>query len=177
MSSHPVRIASSKLIITCATIAALILFVGLGSQVLGPAFRGTRVPNTSLTVAFLLNIAIILFGWRRSKDLQSALDAYEKAERLAERNASIDAATGLSNRKELLHSIRDALEAKRTGALLLIDLDDFKRVNDLHGHLAGDQLLRSVAEIIQQAAPEAACCARSGGDEFGILLIGESPKK
>lgn len=177
MSSHPVRIASSKLIITCATIAALILFVGLGSQVLGPAFRGTRVPNTSLTVAFLLNIAIILFGWRRSKDLQSALDAYEKAERLAERNASIDAATGLSNRKELLHSIRDALEAKRTGALLLVDLDDFKRVNDLHGHLAGDQLLRSVAEIIQQAAPEAACCARSGGDEFGILLIGESPKK
>src|SRR6476659_4895132 len=139
MSNQSVRIASSKLIISCATIAALILFVGLGSQVLGPAFRGTRVPNTSLTEAFLLNIAIILFGWRRAKDLQNALDAYEQAERLAQRNASIDAATGLSNRKELLHSIRDALEAKRTGALLLIDLDDFKRVNDLHGHLAGDQ--------------------------------------
>ena len=177
MSNHPVRIASSKLIISCATIAALILFVGLGSQVLGPAFSGTRVPNTSLTVAFLLNIAIILFGWRRAKDLQDALDAYERAERLAERNASIDAATGLSNRKELLHSIRDALEAKKPGVLLLVDLDHFKRVNDLHGHYAGDQLLKSVAEILQQAAPQAACCARTAGDEFGILLTGDSAKK
>src|SRR5690242_17425066 len=148
MSSHPVRIASSKLIITCATIAALILFVGLGSQVLGPAFGGTRLPSTSLTMAFLLNIAIILFGWRRSKDLQTALDAAERAEREALRNASIDAATGLANRRELLRSIRDALDAKRAGVLLLLDLDHFQRVNDLHGHLAGDQLLRCVAEIL-----------------------------
>ena len=177
MSNQSVRIASSKLIISCATIAALILFVGLGSQVLGPAFRGTRVPNTSLTVAFLLNIAIILFGWRRAKDLQNALDAYEKAERLAQRNASIDAATGLSNRRELLRSIRDALDAKKAGSLLLVDLDHFKRVNDLYGHLAGDQLLRSVAEILQESAPQAACCARTGGDEFGILLVGERPRR
>ena len=177
MSSHPVRIASSKLIITFATIAALILFVGLGSQVLGLAFSGTPVRDTSLTVAFLLNIAIILFGWRRSKDLQNALDAYETAERLAQRNAAIDAATGLSNRKELLQSIRDALDAKKTGALLLVDLDHFKRVNDLHGHFAGDQLLKIVADILKEAAPQAACCARTGGDEFGILLIGEAPKK
>ena len=93
-------------------------------------------------MAFLLNIAIILFGWRRSKDLKDALDAYEEAERLAERNANTDPATGLSNRRELLRSFRDALEAKRPGALLLLDLDHFKRVNDLHGHLAGDQLLK-----------------------------------
>src|SRR5690242_10463246 len=170
MSSHPVRIASSKLIITCATIAALILFVGLGSQVLGPAFRGTRVPNTSLTMAFLLNIAIILFGWRRAKDLQSALDAAERAEREAQRSASTDAATGLSNRRELLRSIRDTLDDKKAGVLLLLDLDHFQRINDLHGHFAGDQLLKNVAELLQQAAPQAACCARTGGDEFGILL-------
>jgi diguanylate cyclase (GGDEF)-like protein len=177
MSAHPVRIASSKLIISCATIAALFLFVGLGSQVLGPAFGGTRLPNTSLTMAFLLNIAIILFGWRRAKDLQSALDAYEQAERQAQRNASTDGATGLSNRRELLRSIRDALDAKKNGVLLLLDLDHFKRVNDLYGHLAGDQLLRNVADLLQRAAPQAACCARTGGDEFGILLIGDSAKK
>ncbi len=176
MKTSSVRIASSHLIISCATLAAIVLFVGLGSQVLSPAFGTSRLPSTSLTMAFLLNIAIILFGWRRSKDLRQALDAYERAERLAERNANTDAATGLSNRRELLRSIRDALDAKRPGALLLIDLDHFKRVNELYGHLAGDQLLKSVAEILQQAAPQATCCARTGGDEFAVLLDGESTR-
>src|SRR3954452_9362086 len=156
MSNSNVRIASSKLIIRCATLAALALFVGLGSQVLGPAFGGSKLPSTSLTMAFLLNIAIILFGWRRSKDLRDALDAYEQAERLAERNANTDTATGLSNRRELLRSIRDALDAKGSGVLLLLDLDHSKRVNDLHGHFAGDQLLKTVGEMLQQAAPQAA---------------------
>ena len=177
MQTKTVRIASSHLIMTCATVAAIVLFVGIGSQVLGHAFGGQRLPSTSLTIAFLLNIAIILFGWRRSKDLKDALDAYERAERLAERNANTDMATGLSNRRELLRSIRDALEAKRQGVLLLLDLDHFKRVNDLHGHFAGDQLLKSVAEMLQQAAPDAACCARTGGDEFAILLEGATTKK
>ena len=177
MSMTNLKIASSKLIISFATIAAIILFVGLGSQVLGPAIGGTRLPSTSLTLAFLLNIAIILFGWRRSKDLQTALDAAERAEREALRNASIDAATGLANRRELLRSIRDALDAKRAGVLLLLDLDHFQRVNDLHGHLAGDQLLRCVAEILGNAAPHAACCARTGGDEFALLLEDASKKK
>src|SRR3954467_8856831 len=106
MSNSNVRIASSKLILTFATTAALVLFVGLGSQVLGPAFGGSKLPSTSLTMAFLLNIAIILFGWRRSKDLQKALDAAERAERLAQRNASKDAATGLSHPRELFRAVR-----------------------------------------------------------------------
>ena len=174
---NSIRIASSKLIMSCATIAAIILFVGLGSQVLGPAFGGPKLPSTSLTMAFLLNIAIILFGWRRSKDLQNALDAYERAERDAQRAASTDTATGLSNRSELLRSIRDSLEVKKSGVLLLVDLDHFQRVNDLHGHIAGDQLLKSVAEILRDAAPNAICCARTGGDEFALLLDDGSKKK
>jgi diguanylate cyclase (GGDEF)-like protein len=177
VQSNSSRIASSHWIITFATAAAILLFVGLGSQVLSHSFGGHRLPSTSLTIAFLLNIAIILFGWRRSKDLKEALDAYEKAERLAERNANTDTATGLSNRRELLRSVRDALDAKRNGVLLLLDLDHFKRVNDLHGHFAGDQLLKTVAEMLQQAAPQAACCARTGGDEFAILLEGDTAKK
>ena len=69
-----------------------------------------------LRSAFLLNIAIILFGWRRSKDLKEALDAYEAAERLAQRNANTDPTTGLANRRELMHALDDALEAKRPRA-------------------------------------------------------------
>ena len=171
VTSKAVRIASSHVITTCATIAAILLFVGLGSQVLSPASVASRLPDSAntLKIAFLLNIAIILFGWRRSKDLRLALDAYEEADRLAQRNANTDPATGLSNRRELMRALADAVAAKKGGVLILLDLDHFKRVNDLHGHLAGDQLLRSVADALRSGAPNASCWARIGGDEFAIL--------
>ena len=171
MRSKTVRIASSHIITTCATAAAILLFVALGSRVLGDAFVGRAVPNanSTLSAAFILNIAIILFGWRRSKDLKEALDAYDAAARLADRNANTDPTTGLANRRELVRALDDALSA-RAGVFLVLDLDHFKRVNDLHGHLAGDKVLRLVAEAAREAAPAEACCARTGGDEFAVLL-------
>ena len=174
--SKAVRIASSHVITTCATIAALLLFVALGSRVLPAALGFARLNEGSgpLEVAFLLNIALILFGWRRSKDLKEALDAYEMAERLAERNANTDPGTGLANRRELMRSIADMLDAKTAAVLLLLDLDLFKRVNDLHGHAAGDRVLKAVAEALEKSAPAGACCARTGGDEFAMLFATDS---
>ena len=171
-ASKAVRLAGSHLITTCATMAAILLFVGLGSQILPPAIAGVALPASagSLRLAFLLNIAIILFGWRRAKDLRIALDAHEQAERSAHRNANTDHATGLANRQELLRSLSEMRESRRSGVLLLLDLDHFKRVNDLHGHSVGDQLLRAVADVLRDTAPPGSCCARIGGDEFAILL-------
>jgi diguanylate cyclase (GGDEF)-like protein len=168
-----VRIASSHIITTCATIAALLLFVALGSRVLPAAFGGAPLGDASgtLEVAFLLNIALILFGWRRSKDLKDALEAYESAERLARRNANTDPGTGLANRRELMRALVDMLEEKASAVLLLLDLDHFKRVNDLHGHAAGDRVLATVAEALEKNAPPGACCARTGGDEFAMLFL------
>ena len=145
--SKTVRIASSHIITTCATAAAILLFVVLGSRVVSSAIGGTSVPDASstLSVAFLLNIAIILFGWRRSKDLKEALEAYDAAARLADRNANTDPTTGLANRRELVRALDEALGVRK-GIFLVLDLDHFKRVNDLHGHLAGDKVLRLVAE-------------------------------
>jgi len=109
-----------------------------------------------------------------AKDLREALDAHERAERAAHSNANTDHITGLANRRELLRSLSDVLDARRPGVLLMLDLDHFKRVNDLHGHLVGDQLLRAIANTIRDVAPADACCARIGGDEFAILLEGIS---
>jgi diguanylate cyclase (GGDEF)-like protein len=171
-ASKAVRLAGSHLITTCATLAAILLFVGLGSQILPRAIAGVALPESggSLRLAFILNIAIILFGWRRSKDLRIALDAHEQAERAAHRNANTDHATELANRRELLRSLSEMRDSKRSGALLLLDLDHFKRVNDLHGHSVGDQLLRAVADVLRATAPAGSTCARIGGDEFAILL-------
>ncbi|MFL6765049.1 MAG: putative bifunctional diguanylate cyclase/phosphodiesterase [Sphingomicrobium sp.] len=170
--SKTVRLAASHVITSCATIAALLLFVVLGSRILPAAFMRSPLPDSASTlkVAFLLNIAIILFGWRRSKDLKDALDAYEAAERLAQSNANTDPATGLANRRELMRSLDEVLEERAGGVFLVLDLDHFKRVNDLHGHLAGDKVLLRVAEASRKAAVKDACCARTGGDEFAVLL-------
>jgi len=171
-------LAGSHVISTCATIAALLLFVALGSQVLPAAIFAAPLPDSAntLKVAFLLNIAIILFGWRRSRDLRDALDAYEAAERLAQRNANTDPGTGLANRRELMRSLAETLESGEGGVFLVLDLDHFKRLNDLHGHLAGDKVLLQVAETLQKAAPPEACCARTGGDEFAVLVPGTTDK-
>ncbi|WP_443067698.1 putative bifunctional diguanylate cyclase/phosphodiesterase [Streptomyces sp. NBC_01351] len=85
-----------------------------------------------------------------------------------------DPLTGLPNRQWLLERAWSALdEAERLGtraALVLIDLDRFRAVNDTLGHLAGDRLLLQIADRLRQALPEDAEAARLGGDEFAVLL-------
>jgi diguanylate cyclase (GGDEF)-like protein/PAS domain S-box-containing protein len=95
-----------------------------------------------------------------------------------ERMANQDGLTGLANRTVLRKAVAAALaEAhpqRQPVALLLIDLDRFKAVNDTLGHLAGDRLLRDVAARLASAAPASALTARLGGDEFAMLLPGSS---
>ncbi|MFL6724681.1 MAG: putative bifunctional diguanylate cyclase/phosphodiesterase [Sphingomicrobium sp.] len=172
--SDSYRIASSHLITTCATFAAIILFTLIGSQVV-PAALGIAADHHSstngLAVALVLNIAIILFGWQRSKELARTLAALGLAEREAHRNAYVDCVTGLANRRALVNALGDAIARDvPQGALVLFDLDHFKKVNDLHGHSAGDKLLAHVGRTLKAMMPNATLVARLGGDEFGVLL-------
>ena len=82
--------------------------------------------------------------------------------------AEHDALTGLANR----HLFRERVETTRVGALLYIDLDGFKGVNDALGHAAGDALLRIVAERLRRGLRPGDLAARLGGDEFAVLLGG-----
>lgn len=93
-----------------------------------------------------------------------------------------DPLTGLPNRQWLLERVWIALdEAERNGdraALILIDLDKFRSVNDTLGHLAGDRLLLQVADRLRAALPRGAEVARLGGDEFAVLLpTSDSPTR
>lgn len=165
------RLARSHLVTTCATLAALILFVMLGAAVLPSAIGVGQAVKPALTAAFLLNIAIILFGWRRANDLDQTLSALKAAEREALANAFTDHITGLSNRRALLLELeRVAREGPNGQALVLLDLDQFKKVNDLYGHMVGDQLLKWVADRLVVSLPANAFIARLGGDEFAALL-------
>jgi diguanylate cyclase (GGDEF)-like protein/PAS domain S-box-containing protein len=88
--------------------------------------------------------------------------------------AEHDALTGLLNRRRFEEELtKEAARAERygdAGAVLLLDLDDFKSVNDTLGHAAGDQLLKAVARALRRRLRETDLVARLGGDEFAILL-------
>jgi diguanylate cyclase (GGDEF)-like protein len=102
--------------------------------------------------------------------LSVALRSTRLVERLSY-DASHDPLTGLHNRAHLSEQIHAAAgDRTRRSAVLLLDLDNFKEVNDTYGHDAGDQLLKVVAERIRAGVPADATVARLGGDEFAVLL-------
>jgi diguanylate cyclase (GGDEF)-like protein/putative nucleotidyltransferase with HDIG domain len=85
-----------------------------------------------------------------------------------------DALTGLANPRALQFQVaRELARARRTSSpcsILLLDLDDFKTINDEYGHLAGDRALQEVAKVLQQTTRPYDTCIRYGGDEFVVLL-------
>src|SRR3546814_5963581 len=91
--------------------------------------------------------------------------------------ADTDTLTGFLNRRALLNAgqalIAEATAKGRQVALFLLDLDHFKTVNDIHGHIAGDRVLQIAAERISAILPPSATKARLGGDEFVAMLAFE----
>lgn len=106
-------------------------------------------------------------------------ERYRREKRIA-RLAARDPLTALYNRRALevrAPRLLEEVSSVRPGALLLIDIDNFKLVNDLYGHTAGDRLLISLSEMIRSVLPEGALAARLGGDEFVILLNDASSER
>jgi diguanylate cyclase len=88
------------------------------------------------------------------------------------RQALTDELTGLPNRRALNRRLDEAIAASRATALLLIDLDGFKELNDALGHHVGDELLQQLGERLSRGLRDADFLARLGGDEFAVLLAG-----
>ena len=107
---------------------------------------------------------------RLQRDLQSALDRQQTLETRLSFQASHDPLTGLGNRRLFVERATATMAAGRDSALLVLDLDDFKTVNDSHGHQAGDALLVAVAQRLRACLRGDDLAGRLGGDEFGVLL-------
>ena len=101
--------------------------------------------------------------------VQAALDGAAAHRALAVR-ASTDELTGLANRGLFFDGLAEARGSGRTTSVLYLDLDGFKAVNDVHGHVIGDEVLCQVAARLRAARREGDLCARLGGDEFAIVL-------
>lgn len=103
-------------------------------------------------------------------DLQREMHSYRRQLDRANTGANMDALTGLGNRRTFESRVEELIQAQVGFCLLLIDFNRFKSINDQHGHLAGDELLRAFAERLQNHIREDDTAVRWGGDEFVVLL-------
>jgi diguanylate cyclase (GGDEF)-like protein len=161
--------------------AAIIMFVVIGGQVGAQTVRtfigDSRGADQVMVTALLLNIALILLIWRRTSALSDEIDVYRQAEVRAQHLAMTDPLTNLFNRRAVKEKTADlSARASRRGksiAFMMVDLDGFKKINDLYGHDNGDVLLREVADRMRDVVPPSSVIARLGGDEFGICVVFE----
>ena len=164
-----------------AMFATLALVVIIGVQAGNPTvvtFLGYgQGTNEIMVAALLLNIALIILTWRRTIALSDEIHVYRQAEVRAQHLAMTDPLTNLLNRRAVKDKTSElAARAARRGksvAFMMIDLDGFKKINDIYGHDSGDMLLREVADRMRDVVPPSSIIARLGGDEFGICIMFE----
>lgn len=170
MTQRQVRVVA---IYTLAVFGAASLYWVLGPERGQPI--GAEVARFMMVGIVLIGVVVLtarLHGMReRSRRQRNALaDALERIRELATR----DELTGCLNRRAMLERIaEESLRCVRQGqamCLVLLDLDHFKRINDLHGHAAGDQVLRGFAELARGLLRGTDLLARWGGEEFLLML-------
>lgn len=149
------------------------------STVLGEGSRAIKLTLTGINILTAATLILLLIWHTRRLVLQrqSFEDAlHAEKERLAWQ-ASHDWLTGLSNRRAFEARLQGELDNVAAGplGLILLDLDQFKNVNDSCGHLAGDRLLCQVSSLLQRDRRPHDLVARLGGDEFGLILPQCSP--
>ena len=132
--------------------------------------RDPNTPNLALPlllagvgISLAALLTTLILSWSRNERMQEL-----------QRQASLDSLTGLKNRRRFEEDLRVAMARGRrdgsTGAVLMLDLDRFKEVNDTHGHQAGDRMIQEIAAVLRDRTRESDVLARIGGDEFAIVL-------
>ncbi|GAA4022185.1 hypothetical protein GCM10022280_23510 [Sphingomonas swuensis] len=176
-SARPrLAIEGAELLMIVFLLSAVSAFIFNGSSLLQlVAADRTASFNTSVQVAasaLVLNVALILFGWRRYADLRQEADRRADGERRAALLAASDSVTGLANRKGFADGVerlcRDTLDPDHCLVIVSLQMQRFKRINDRHGYDLGDALLREIAGAMRESVPPAGIIARLSGDEFAI---------
>jgi len=131
----------------------------------GTYVNGIRVKEHTLKDGDRVQIGKALLKYLAGGNIEGAY--HEEVQRLM----SYDALTGVHNKRYFDEHLRVALSAAQTGpvSLLVLDIDHFKKVNDTYGHMAGDAVLCSTANVVKSSVPPEYLFARVGGEEFAIL--------
>ncbi len=178
---HRRRVAIALAAIGVAAYAAVLFAEVEGVLPYGPAappwfpgyradWRGATLAITVVAILMALTTLVVTQLAQALREREAELvRVNQRLEELSQR----DPLTNLYNRRHLFERVEHELARARRDhgfSLLMIDLDNFKRVNDEHGHVRGDDLLRSIADAIQNTTREVDLAGRYGGDEFLIVL-------
>ena len=141
--------------------------------VMGQALTGTRPGQAETITAAVVTLLVFLRQFLMLNDNLRLLADLGKAQQELRHQAWHDGLTGLPNRLAFHRSVQSALDSRGSDgevAVLMLDLDGFKHVNDTYGHQVGDQMLLGVALRVRAVLREGDIVARIGGDEFAVLL-------
>lgn len=111
------------------------------------------------------------------RDLQAAHEELRELHEQAEHRASIDQMTGLLNRESFLNNTKFRRRKADAGFLLMIDVDNFKQINDQHGHQAGDAALLLIVSVLNKQIRQSDILGRLGGEEFALFLSDLGPER
>ena len=138
----------------------------------GMDYREWEIDNL-IFVVFVMSIGSAIFSYRRVKELAVEMKARRSAELEAKKLSRHDPLTGLPNRRFFVEMLSEVLLTTTTdsrSAVLMLDLDGFKSINDAYGHAAGDQALIEFAQRISAIMRAGAVFIRVGGDEFAVIV-------
>lgn len=169
IKNERVRIASERLLFTLPIVAGLLIVFAL-VIVFYSIQSEFFIRELVISSTIVLMIIIVIRQTRLLHDSENLLKAEKKIHSLA----YFDELTQLPNRRLLLENLQSAIseceDNKRFGALLFIDVDNFKTLNDTRGHEVGDLLLVAISSRLRSHLPKEDIVARIGGDEFVVLL-------
>ncbi|WP_370401067.1 diguanylate cyclase domain-containing protein [Sulfitobacter sp. JB4-11] len=169
---HPPRTALKGVVVPMDPVAGtLVVNLSFGISVVDGvrdfALTNADFAATDLAIEMLYLIEAKTAAMEASRKLNLRLQG---AKTVAEEAATTDTLTGLKNRRALDQVLDVLVEGRAPFAVMRIDLDYFKAVNDTYGHAAGDHVLRKVAQVMLEETRDSDVVVREGGDEFTILL-------
>ncbi|MCF7644922.1 GGDEF domain-containing protein [Bacillus subtilis] len=118
----------------------------------------------------LTGFPISLYIFIQNAKLKKTTDELTEANRLLQIRADTDSMTGLLNRNAFLGTIKQLNKSSRLSALLVIDADNFKKINDIYGHQAGDKALTAIVDALRLPLRQCDIIGRIGGEEFAVFL-------
>lgn len=167
----------SVVILLAAAIWGLAIGAGPIATMMGDSAWRFQALQLYLATGLLTALpAAVEMEYRRAttRELREALEKLSRSERRARRLAHTDALTGLANRRFFLSELEEAVAGDAPLTLAIMDVNQFKAINDQWGHLVGDQVLKTAGERFRKAVGPDVLVARLGGDEFAVLTTGET---
>ncbi|MGY4012436.1 GGDEF domain-containing protein [Aeromonas molluscorum] len=153
---------------------AMLFIILATAHGLGPFIHLTQEETNTEMMAFVLSSALTIFG----VSLQRAqLHRTEQDKQTAEKEASYDPLSGLLNRRAFMPKLAQLDHQGSRYCVAMLDIDNFKSINDKHSHRVGDRVIQILAQIIHNRCRSQDITARIGGEEFALVLIDISPSE